>query len=107
MPESAPQTDNSLGSQIMAAPEPVWKQIRGLLQVKSRQEAVEMVDSDPGARRAVSELLQGGAPDDETALTAPGSKEQTHLTSVAGPKAPRAPLSEQMYGRKRNPRINF
>jgi len=86
--EQAPSLD--LPTLILEVPEPVWKKISTALQVKTRQEAVQMVQADPNAAAAVMQIIKG-----QTALTegAPAAQ-PTALTS--GINIPSA--AERIYG---------
>lgn len=77
-------------SLIMSVAEPVWKRISAALQVQTREEAVQLVQSDPKAAQIVLQLVKG-----KTALTEPApSAQPTALT--AGITVPSA--AERIYG---------
>jgi len=91
--QSVPENQDTLGPQILKAPEPTWIKIKRLLGVETREEAAALVQTDPDARKVVVNLL-GGA--DNTVLTNPRNRAESFLTS---PKREATPLSELMYGK--------
>jgi hypothetical protein len=58
-PPAAPTAPDvqSLIQQIMAAPEPVWRQLQTALKVKDRNEAAALVQSDPNAAATAQSIL--------------------------------------------------
>lgn len=58
-PAGQPDSQGDLGSFILKAPEDLWLQIKSALQVETRQQAAELVASNPDAQRIVSQILTG------------------------------------------------
>jgi len=86
----AQETAPDLVTLIMSVAEPVWKRISAALKVETREEAVQLVQSDPQAAAIVMQLIRG-----KTALTEPAPAAQpTALTSEINiPSA-----AERIYG---------
>ena len=49
--------EKSLSDIVLAAPEKIWRKIKQALGVKERQEAADLVGSDPGAARIAQRIL--------------------------------------------------
>ena len=75
---------------IMEVAEPVWKKIGAALQVKTRQEAVQLVQADEQAAAVVTQIIQSSS-----ALTR-GAKAPSP-SALTAPSA-QAPFGERLYG---------
>ncbi len=81
---SLPATPNTpdLSQQIMDAPEPLWRKISELLKVRTREEAIQLVESDANVASVVQQIIQGALAG-KTALTQGSSTSSpTALTSA-------------------------
>ncbi len=90
MPE--PAEIQSLPDQILSVPEPVWRKIATFLNVKTRQEAVQLVQANEEAAVAVTEIIRSYAPR-KSALT-----ETPRPRSALTDTIPETPVADRLYG---------
>ena len=80
----------SLPQLIIDVPQPVWQKISKALRVKTRQEAVQLVQVNQQAAFIVSEIIRNS----QSALTQGGEPAPSALTS----EPPRRSLADRVYG---------
>lgn len=81
-----------LTDKIGQADEETWKRLAAALGVASRQEAVELVSTNPSAAKKAEEILGNSTDQQDTLLTAPSD---SLLTS----KRKKTSLASLMYGK--------
>ncbi len=76
---------------IMSVSEPIWAKISKALAVKTREEAVQMVQADENAAAIVAQIIKG-----RTALEEESEVGETALTEPQSIEIPSA--ADRMYG---------
>lgn len=94
MPATSALTDQTptpdLPTMIMEAPEPVWRKIATFLSVRTREEAIRIIQSNDEAANAVTNIIRSS----RSALTQePQEPPQSALTSAPAPS-----VAQRMYG---------
>ncbi len=83
-----PDGQGDLGSFILKAPEDLWQQIKSALQVQTRQQAAEIVATDPEAQRIVTQILTGDGAQSLSPRRAPALAGSSRQSSLAGSRRP-------------------
>jgi len=96
---TAPTTD--LATQILQAPDELWQRLRSALNVKTRDEAVQVVNTNERAAELARSILGGGT--EESVLTRPTAPLSSFLTQ----EAPQRNAAETVYPRRGRGRMQF
>jgi len=93
MPATSALTDQAptpdLPTMILEVPEPVWRKIATFLSVRTREEAIQIIQTNAEAATAVTNIIRSS----RSALTQPPQEPQSALTSSPAPS-----VAQRMYG---------